>query len=169
MKEQLNRAVRRSLKSAAFCVILSSFLGAVSAQSGKPNFTGEWQMDAAHSDFGGFAKPTYILRTIVQKDPELTLATVQRGANGERTSHALYRLDGVNTTNQFSSGEGTSHAFWDGNTLVIRTDMKGRDDLDVQMEERWSLSPDGKTLTVTSHVETSKGSADLTLVCTRIK
>ena len=37
------------------------------------------------------------------------------------------------------------------------------------MEERWSLSHDGQTLTNLSHIETSKGGADLKLVCRRVK
>lgn len=169
MRNQLNQIFCRAFKYTALLAALFSVLGTVSAQSDKPNFTGEWQMDAAHSDFGGFPKPTTVLRSIVQKNPELTVATTQRGVNGESTSHALYRLDGVDTTNQFSSGEGTSHTFWDGNTLVIRTDMKGRNDLEIEMQDRWSLSPDGNTLTVASHIETSKGTTDLKLVCTRVK
>lgn len=169
MRNQLSQIVCRAFKYTAFLATLFSVFGTVSAQSGKPNFTGEWQMDAEHSDFGGFPKPTSVLRSIVQKNAELTVATTQRGVNGESTSRALYRLDGVDTRNQFSSGEGTSHTFWDGNTLVIRTDMKGRNDLEIEMQDRWSLSPDGKTLTVASHIETSKGTTDLTLVCTRVK
>lgn len=164
-----SRAARTAPSRAFLLVFLFSLFGTLSAQSAKPNFTGEWEMDAAKSDFGGFPKPTFIARSIVQKDPELTIATTQRGTNGEQTAHALYRTDGVDTTNQFSSGEGTSHAFWDGNTLVIRTNMKGRNDLTIEMEEHWALSTDGKILTTTSHVETSKGSTDLTLVCTRVK
>ena len=170
VRKQHPRTVHATLRKVLFLVALAlSMVATMSAQPGKPNFTGQWQMDDAKSNFGAFPKPTYILRSIVHKDPELTVATTQRGINGEKTAHALYRTDGVDTTNQFSTGEGTSHAFWDGNTLVIRTDMKGRNDLAVQMEERWSLSPDGKTLTTTSHIETSKGTTDLTLVCIKVK
>lgn len=113
--------------------------------------------------------PTSITRTIAQKGPNLTVDTVERGATGEHTAHAEYRTDGVNTTNHFNTGEGTSHAFWDGQTLVIRTSMKTKSGMEVVMEERWELSADKNTLTTGSHIETSKGAADLKLVCDRIQ
>ena len=150
-------------------VISASLLCAFAPPETKPNFTGEWQMDAAKSDFGKFPVPTTILRKIVQNGSDLTIDTTQRASNGEQTARVHYRTDGGETTNQLASGPATSHAFWDGQTLVIRTTMKGKGDLEVLMEERWSLSPDGKILTTTSHIETSRGSTDLKLVCDRIK
>jgi hypothetical protein len=145
------------------------FACAFAPSEGKPNFNGQWQMDAAKSDFGKFPVPTTIIRNIVQQDPDLTIDTTQRASNGEQTARVHYRTDGGETTNRLASGPATSHAFWDGQTLVIRTTMKGKGDIDVLMEERWDLSPDGKTLTTTSHIETSKGSTDLKLVCEKIK
>jgi hypothetical protein len=135
----------------------------------KPNFSGDWHMDADKSDFGHFSKPAALTRTIVQKDPDLTIDTTERAPNGEETSRVYYRTDGEDTVNHLSSGTGTSHAFWDGNTLVIRTKMETRNNIYVEMEERWDLSADGNTLTTTSHVGTSRGSTDLKLVCERAK
>jgi hypothetical protein len=134
----------------------------------KPNFTGKWEMDAAKSDFGKFPVPTTIVRVIAENGPDLTIDTTQRGVNGEQTARVHYRLDGGETTNQLSSGNGTSHAFWDGETLVIRTTLKSKNDVDVLMEERWAMSADSKTLVTTSHIATSKGSTDLKLVCNRV-
>jgi hypothetical protein len=158
-------------RSGVFSVLAGAVLGVgLSAQStAKPNFSGEWHMDAAKSDFGKFQMPTTLIRVIVQKDPDLTIDTTQRGVNGEQTSRVYYRTDGEETVNHLSSGVGTSHTYWDGNTLVIRTTMKGRNDLNIEMDERWDLSPDGKILTATSHIGTSRGSADLRLVCERAK
>jgi hypothetical protein len=148
----------------------SAFLFCALAQpEAKPNFTGEWQMDTSKSDFGKFPVPTAILRKIVQTGADLSIETIQRTSSGEQTARVHYRTDGGDTTNQLASGPATSHAFWDGQTLVIRTTMKSKGDLQVLMEERWDLSPDGKTLTTASHIETSKGSTDLKLVCEKIK
>jgi hypothetical protein len=156
---------------AAFSVLGAAVAAAAGlAQStAKPNFSGEWHMDATKSDFGKFQMPTTMVRVIVQKDPDLTIDTTQRGVNGEQTSRVYYRTDGVETVNHMSSGVGTSHAYWDAKALVIRTTMKGRNDVDIEMEERWDLSADGKTLTATSHIGTTKGSVDLRLVCERAK
>lgn len=157
----------RLLSAAALVMLCAAFAGAQS--NAKPNFSGEWRMDSAKSDFGRFTMPATLTRVIVQKDPDLTIDTTERAANGEQTSRVYYRTDGEETINHLSSGVGASHAFWDGNTMVIRTTMKGKNDVDILMEERWSLSPDGKTLTTTSHIGTSRGSADLRLVCEKTK
>jgi hypothetical protein len=152
-----------------FILFLALSPAAFAQASPKPNFSGVWEMDAAKSDFGKFPMPTTITRVITQQGPDLKIETTQRSATGEQTSQVRYRTDGGETTNQLSSGTGTSHAFWDDNTLVIRTTMKGKNDVDIQMEERWDLSADVKTMTTTSHIVTSKGSADLKLVCNRVK
>ncbi len=176
LKKRCKLKILSPCRSAAFSflaaavVVASGWAHGALGQSGpKPNFSGEWHMDAAKSDFGKFQMPTTMIRVIVQKDPDLTIDTTQRGVNGEQTSRVYYRTDGEQTVNHMSSGVATSHAFWDGSTLVIRTTMKGRNDLDIEMEERWDLSADGKTLTTTSHIGTSRGSADLRLVCERAK
>jgi hypothetical protein len=154
----------------SFLLLLSAVFSSAFGQTpGKPNFTGEWQMDSARSDFGKFPVPTAILRKIVQNGPDLTIDTTQRASSGEQTARVHYRTDGGETTNRLASGPAASHAFWDGETLVIRTTMKGKGDIDVLMEERRELSADGKTLTTTSHIETSKGSTDLKLVCEKVK
>jgi hypothetical protein len=151
-----------------FC--LAALLPAAIAQTEqKPDFSGQWRMNDQKSDFGKFPMPTSITRTIVQRGVDLSVDTVERGSNGEQTAHAIYRTDGVDTTNHFNTGEGMSHAFWDGETLVIRTSMKTKNGVEVVMEERWDLSPDKNNLTTHSHIETSKGAADLKLVCDRIR
>lgn len=158
------------MEVAMFAIVAALGISTAVAQTpAHPNFSGEWHMDAAKSDFGQFSMPSVLIRAITQKDPDLSIETTQRGASGEQKSSVYYRTDGVDTVNHLSTGVGTSHAFWDGNTLVIRTTMKGRNDVEVQMEERWALSADGNTLTTTSHIGTSRGSTDLKLVCEKAK
>lgn len=167
VREPASSSLKIAMRTTGVLILLACALTAQRVAK-KPNFSGEWRMDAQKSDFGKFPAPTTILRTIAQKDPDLIVDTTQRAANGEQTAHVVYRTDGAETKNQFNTGEGLSHAFWDGNDLVIRTTMTNSKGFDVVMEERWSLSPDGQTLTTLSHIETSKGGADLKLVCHRV-
>ena len=158
------------LKIGMFAIIAALGISTAVAQTpSHPNFSGEWHMDSTKSDFGQFSMPSVLIRAITQKDPDLSIETTQRGASGEQKSNVYYRTDGVDTVNHLSTGVGTSHAFWDGNTLVIGTKMKGKNDVEIEMEERWTLSADGKTLTTTSHIGTSRGSTDLKLVCEKAK
>jgi hypothetical protein len=47
--------------------------------------------------------------------------------------------------------------------------MKGKNDVEIEMEERWTLSANGEMLTTMSHIGTSRGSTDLKLVCEKTK
>jgi hypothetical protein len=62
-----------------------------------------------------------------------------------------------------------SKCYWDGNVLVVRTEMKNSKGLDELITDRWELSSDKQTLTISSHVETEKGSVDMKMVCAREK
>jgi len=72
--------------------------------------------------------------------------------------------DGKETTSTGMGGsEVKSTARWEGSTLVVnsKTSFQGGD---VNIKDSYSLSPDGKTLTEVTHVETSIGNFDSTSV-----
>jgi hypothetical protein len=130
----------------------------------KVNFSGRWRMDKERSDFGKFKMPDMVIRVIEQHDPTMNVHLVQTAGGKTNTVDATYMTDGSVTTNVINGRDATSHAFWDGKALVIRTDMKTAKDEDEQIEDRYELSEDGQTLTTTSHVVTEKGEATLTMV-----
>jgi hypothetical protein len=126
-------------------------------------------MDKEKSDFGSFNMPDILVRVIDQHDPTMNVHTVQ--TNGQKTStvDATYMTDGSAANNVINSRDATSKAFWDGNALVIRTNMKTAKNEDEEIEDRYELSDDGQTLTMTSHVTTEKGEATLKMVCSKEK
>ena len=126
-------------------------------------------MDKEKSDFGSFTKPDILVRVIDQHDPTMNVHTVQ--TNGQKTStvDATYMTDGTVASNVINNRDATSKAFWDGGVLVIRTTMKTAKNQDEEIEDRYELSDDGQTLTMTSHVTTDKGDATLKMVCSKEK
>ena len=81
----------------------------------------------------------------------------------------LHLLRGVSGCREYAIPEARSKAFWDGPALMIRTttkDSKGEDEV---VLDRWELSEDHQTLTISSHVTTPKGQVDMKLVCEREK
>jgi hypothetical protein len=80
-----------------------------------------------------------------------------------------YFTDGTVTKNVINGRDAESKAFWDGPTLVVRTNMKDSKGEDEVILDRWDLSADGNTLTTTSHIETPRGHVDMKLVCAREK
>jgi hypothetical protein len=155
----------------AFCA-LSVFAvgqGQAPVQTAKPNFSGRWRMVKDKSDFGGFKAPDIVVRVVEHRDPTLNVHTVQTTAGKTTTVDVGYFTDGAQTTNSMSGRDAVSKAFWDGPALMIRTttkDSKGEDEV---VLDRWELSEDHQTLTISSHVTTPNGQVDMKLVCEREK
>ena len=118
------------------------------------------------SNFSGFTTPDVLVQVIDEHIPAMNVHTVQTKGGKTTTADVTYFTDGRESNNIVNGREATSKTFWDGQVLVVRTDMKDSKGNDIQMEDRWELSPDKQTLTRTSHVVTSTGGeVNLTLVC----
>lgn len=146
----------------ALILILSSVLCA-SYMAAKPNFTGEWKMNAAKCDFGPMPAPTKYEQKIVHNDPELKISMVLAGDFGEFASDSTYTTDGKECPNTSPMGPSKSTANWEGDTLVIVTKMDFQGN-EVTMTNKYSLSEDGKTLTVLGHFSSSQGEGDNKIV-----
>jgi hypothetical protein len=121
-----------------------------------PNLSGNWILNLAKSQYGQFPAPEVMLRTIQHKDPALSMSTYQKGAQGEVTTELKYSTDGKPAVN----GENKGAAHWDNDKLVIETsrDYQGAT---LSQREEWTLSPDGKTLTIATHVKLPNGEFDV--------
>jgi hypothetical protein len=129
----------------------------------KADFSGEWKLNLSKSDFGPLPAPTSVTENITHQDPALKLAIKQTSERGDREYQLNYSTDGKETTNEMRGNPVKSVAKWDGDTLVI--DTKGSfDGNDFSVQDRMSLSPDGKVLTVKRHFTSSMGEADQTMV-----
>ncbi|MBV8829075.1 MAG: hypothetical protein JO108_07560 [Acidobacteriaceae bacterium] len=157
---------RRSFISGS---VLYSAAFVLSAEDAKPNFSGRWRMVKEESDFGGFTVPDIVVRVIDQRDPTMNIHTVQTVKQKTTTNDVTYMTDGSMANNIINGKEATSKAFWDGNALVIRTNMKNSKGEDVVMEERYTLSDDGQTLTTTSSIRSESGGVDMKLVSRKEK
>lgn len=134
--------------------------------AGKPNFSGRWRMVKDKSNFSGFTVPDVLVQVVEDKIPVMNVHTVQTKGSKTSTADVMYFTDGRESTNIINGRDATSKAYWDGSDLIVRTNMKDSKGNDVEMEDRWALSPDKQTLTRSSHVVTSTGGeVTLTLVC----
>ncbi len=145
-----------------YSVFLSLAFGAIAAAA--PNFSGEWKMNAAKSDFGGMPAPESVTRSIKHADPSLEIKTYQKGAAGEVTSELKYSTDGKPATNTVRGMEAKGTARWEGDTLVIESWLTVQS-MEIKSKEVWSLSDGGKTLTIRNHVSIpQQGEYDTRLV-----
>ncbi|RPI20846.1 MAG: hypothetical protein EHM61_26155 [Acidobacteria bacterium] len=143
-------------------IVLTLTLCSVVAAA-KPNFTGDWKMVAAKSDFGQMPPPSKFEEKIAHTDPQLKVSMVFVSEMGEMALDSNYTTDGKECVNTSPMGESKSTANWDGDSLVIVTkmDMQGNE---ITITNRWTLSADGATLTVNGHFSSSQGEGDTKIV-----
>ncbi len=150
----------------ALCFALASVAAPLAAQGAHPSFAGKWTYDPASTPANPMA-PTAMVLTVVQNDKTLNVESNSTSTMGEQKTTQLINLDGSPTTNPISAGgtdiEFTSTAMWDGAALVMTTkgEVQGQQ---VQLLDRWSLDPEGKTLTMARVMNVAGQSMDIKLV-----
>jgi len=143
-----------------FSVLAAVSLLGIPAQAAPPNMSGDWKLNLAKSNFGGFPAPQSITQKISHDGLKLTMTIVQKGAQGETTSQLAYTTDGKPVTNKLQGGESKGSAQWIGDKLMIESsrEIQGAT---LTQKDIWTLSSDGKTLTIDSHVTLPNGEFDV--------
>jgi hypothetical protein len=147
--------VGRLLGKLAAAMVLMA--GAVQAA---PNFSGEWKLNLSKSDYGSFPAPLAVTRKIVHADPKLSMTTTQKSSQGELATQLNYTTDGKESTNKLQTGESKGAAQWITDKLMIESsrEIQGAT---LKQKEIWTLSRDGKTLTIEAHVSLPNGEFDV--------
>jgi hypothetical protein len=129
----------------------------------KPDFSGDWKMDADKSTFGPLPPPTSLTRKIDHKDPAITISTAQSGPQGDQNTTMKYSTDGKETTNSMMGNDVKSKASWEGKTLVVISSLDAGGQV-VKLTDKMTLADDGKTLTDILSINSPAGDFDLTVV-----
>ena len=133
------------------------------AAAAKPNFTGDWKLNTSKSDFGPMPAPSSMTQKIVHDDPNLQVHSRSSSDMGDLEFDAKYTTDGKESTNTFLDNPSTTVVKWDGDALTFH--MKGKfGDTEFTMKGKWTLSEDGKVLTMERHFSGSFGEGDQKLV-----
>jgi hypothetical protein len=143
---------------AAATLMLAAF-----AATAAPNLTGEWKLNTSKSEFGQMPAPSSMTQKMTHEDPKLTVSVKQSSDMGDFEFTADYTTDGKECTNKFMDNPSTSVAKWDGDALLIETKGKFGDN-DFTLKDKWTLSGDGKVLTINRHFSSSFGESDQKLV-----
>jgi len=133
-------------------VVLAVFtmaIGLANAQT-KSAFNGTWKMDAAKSEFGSGPAPQSRTDRITYADPALKDTITQNLGGNETTYDMNYTTDGKECDNKVRGNRVKSTAKWEGEELVV--DSKVFAMREAAMKDRWSVSADGKTLTLLRHM-----------------
>jgi hypothetical protein len=143
-------------------VLLTVAFGIAHAQA-KPNFSGTWKVNTAKSDFGAMPAPDTRTDKITHEDPDLKLHVAQSSQMGEMNYDAVYTTDGKECTNSVNGNVFKSTLKWEGDELAL--DTKGSfNGNEFTAKDRWTLSEDGKTMTVQRHLASAMGETDQKVV-----
>lgn len=148
--------------SLRFAALLAAACGLALAQD-KPNFSGEWKMNAEKSDYGTVPKPEKMTRKIEHVEPNLRIVSTQSGPRGETSAELKLTIDGKERVNKLGNVEVKTTIGWDGTVLCIDSKRPFQTG-ELVTQERWTLAGDGKTLTIRTHIAAPRGATDITLV-----
>jgi hypothetical protein len=147
-------------------LIAPAFLFAFTFKMDRTNFSGEWKLNESKSELGQFAR--FAPRTIKtdQKADAISISRTAPSFNGDdATTNETLSYDGKETeTTVFGNSKRKSTAKWsdDGKTFTINytllLDFNGQTN-EIKGTETWTLSDDGKALTVQTKSTSSQGEA----------
>lgn len=120
------------------------------------NLSGDWKMNAARSDFGQRPAPEKLERKIAHEGVNLTIATTMSSPMGESNTETKYTTDGKECVNTTRMGEVKSTLKWEGKVLVVSSKFSVQGN-EITSVDRWSLSEDGKELTVDTNLTAPMG------------
>ncbi len=140
--------------------ITSILLATAVLALGSPNFSGHWKLNADKSKLDD---PYQEERTIEHKDPDMTVNIKSVSDGEESESTAKYRTDGKETRTMIDGDPQFSTAHWDGDALVVDSQIVSDTDT-YEFHDRWTLSSDGKVLTITRKQKVGRDERDLLFV-----
>jgi len=145
-------------------ILLFAALASMAFAADKPDYSGDWKMNAAKSSFGPIPPPATYTRKVTQSEGSITFEDTQTGtAAGDQHDKRAYMTDGTEISYSANGADVKSALTWDGDALSInsKASVQGTD---IAIKEKVSLGDAGKTMTDTVHVGTPQGDLDITVV-----
>ncbi len=136
--------------AASFC-----FCSSMIAAQTKPDFSGVWKMNRQKSKFEALENIRDIVTKIEHKEPSFSEFMTITSIDGDQTVEAKYTTDGKETAVKFPSGSAKATAKWEGDALTVEWKTEA-----FNVRRKYTLSADGKTLTVAGRHSTPNGDVD---------
>ena len=154
------------MRNAVVFLVAASVIAGATPDSGKPDFTGNWTLNTAKSNFGKMPKPQAMTLKAERKGPVLHSTQTTDDGQGPKSVEGDWFLDGkqhpVDPAAQ--SNKQTQMSRWQGDTLIAE---RRSEDGGYQETIRMTLSKDGKTATERVAVKSPNGNNSSTLIWER--
>jgi len=135
-------------------VLLATFCAAADT----PNFSGIWKLDPTKSDFGPQTPPESAEYVVRHVGATISFNYTQ---DGKTTRVDLTPDNEERITSENEETAVWTKSYWSGNVLVIESRERQRfgtqTGAGVSWTSRWTLSPDGKELTIEKKIRTPDG------------
>jgi hypothetical protein len=152
------------MKSLFKSVLILAALATFAVAADKPNFSGDWTLNAAKSNFGPLPAPATFMRKVTHAEPSITIEDTQTGTPaGDQHDTHTYTTDGKEVSFQSNGADVRSTITWDGDALLInsKASVQGTD---ILIKDKITLSDEGKTMTDTIHIGAPQGELDMSIV-----
>jgi TPP-dependent 2-oxoacid decarboxylase len=158
-------------KKSTLVLFAVAALACTSFAQDHPNFAGTWKLNSSKSNVGDYG-PSVRTDVIIQDGSKFTDKVTSTTQMGESDYTLPFTADGnkvVIAPNSPAANMGMLTledvtAVWNGATVAVTTDSSYQGQMEIASKAVYSLSQDGKTLTITNHVSMSMGDFDTTLV-----
>ena len=147
-----------SLRKLSILLIAPVFLLSFMSMPARTNFGGQWKLNEGKSELGEFTGFAAKSVKVEQKEDAITITQVNSFNGEEMTRTETLTFDGKETESSggFGNAKRKSTAKWsdDGKiltvTFVLKLEFNGETN-EIKGTEKYSLSDDGKTLTLQSN------------------
>lgn len=144
--------------------LLAAGLATAAMAADKPNFSGDWKLNAAKSTLGPMPAPTSYTRKVTHAEPSITIEDTQTGTPaGDQHEVHTYTTDGKEISYQTNGADIKSAATWDGDALQFNTKASVQG-MDIVLKAKMTLGDGGKTLNNAVHITTPQGDLDIIYV-----
>jgi len=174
--------MRRLQRTLGTMTLLLLGIVVVAAQA-EPQFAGSWMLDRAQSQFPAHegrghgapdaqaqAQPPEVKLVVLQQGNTLKVTRTTTRGSREHSMTDILVADGTDRTHQGYRGSAVTRAAFDGDRLVVtQTHTKKGDQGDRTMSRQsvWTLSPDGRILTIETTMHSPHGDRAMKTVYVR--
>jgi hypothetical protein len=152
------------MKSLLKSVLIIAALASLASAADKPNYSGDWKLNAAKSNFGPIPPPATYTRKVTHAEPSITIEDTQTGSvAGDQHETHTYTTDGKEVSYQANGADVKAALSWEGDALVVNSKASVQG-MDILIKDKIMLSEGGKTMTDSIHIASPQGEIDLSVV-----
>jgi hypothetical protein len=162
--------MKRLQRTIGTMALLLLGIGVAVAQA-EPQFAGSWVLDRSQSQFPSHEGQAQKVPDAQRQPPQVTLVVAQQGntlkvtrtfamGTHERSSTDTIVADGSDKIGQGYRGNVTIRSAFEGDRLVIthtRTKKTDQGEQTMSRQSVWTLSPDGRVLTIDTTMHSPRG------------